>query len=163
MTKLLKFPKGFYWGAGASSHQVEGNNKNSWTVWEKENAGRLADKAKHTWQLWQLELFPEPLNSKNNISGIATDHYNRFKEDFDIAKTLSHNAHRLSIEWSRIEPEEGKFDKQEIEHYREVIKALRARGVEPFVTLHHWTNPLWVKKSGGWTNKKTVYYFARYV
>src|SRR3989344_2500880 len=162
MTKLLKFPKGFYWGAGASSHQVEGNNKNNWTVWEKENAERLADKAKHTWQLWQLELFPEALNSRNYTSGKATDHYNRFKEDFDIAKSLGHNAHRFSIEWSRIEPEEGKFNKKEIEHYRTVISELKARGIEPFVTLWHWTVPLWLADKGGWANRKTAHYFSRY-
>lgn len=96
-------------------------------------------------------------------AGIACDHYNRYEEDFDIAKSLGHNAHRFSIEWSRIEPEEGKFDEKEIEHYRNVIKALRARGMEPFVTLWHWTLPYWVAKMGGWEKRKTIKYFERYV
>ncbi len=96
------FTKDFYWGASTSAHQVEGNNYNSWTVWEE---------------------------SKENIenSGIACDHYNRFEEDFDLAKKLNHNAHRFSIEWSRIEPEEGIFNKNELEHYKNVILALRTR------------------------------------
>src|SRR3989344_2256842 len=131
----FEFPKNFFWGAATSSHQVEGNNHNNWTEWEKTN---------------------------NYLSGRACDHYNRFNEDFDIAKSLSHNAHRFSIEWSRIEPEEGKWDEKEITHYQEVINALRERGIEPFVTLWHWTLPLWVAKQGGWENKKTISNFARY-
>lgn len=96
-------------------------------------------------------------------AGKACDHYNRYEEDFDIAKQLGHNAHRFSIEWSRIEPEEGKFDEKEIKHYQKVIDALRKRGIEPFVTLWHWTLPLWIRDIGGWENKKTVDYFLRYV
>jgi beta-glucosidase len=96
-------------------------------------------------------------------AGTACDHYNLYEKDFDIAKSLGHNAHRFSIEWSRIEPEEGKFSEIEIEHYRKVILALRQRDIEPFVTLWHWTLPLWIRDLGGWENKKTVEYFARYV
>lgn len=96
-------------------------------------------------------------------AGIACDHYNRFEEDFDIAKSLGHNAHRFSIEWSRIEPEEGKFNEAEIEHYQKVIDALRQRGIEPFVTLWHWTNPIWFSEKGGWLNKDAPKYFERYV
>ena len=162
MAKLLKFPVGFYWGASASAHQADGGNRNNWSVWEKENAERLAEHAKHHWYLWQLELFPGMLKPGNYISGKATDHYNRYKEDFDIAKSLGHNAHRFSIEWSRIEPKEGRFDEKEIEHYKKVIKVLREDGMEPFVTLWHWTLPLWLRDIGGWGNRKTPHYFARY-
>ncbi|MBI4991598.1 MAG: family 1 glycosylhydrolase [Candidatus Harrisonbacteria bacterium] len=96
-------------------------------------------------------------------SGRAADHYSRFKEDFDLAKELGHNAHRFSIEWSRIEPEEGKFDKKEIEHYRKVVTALQERGLEPFVTLWHFTNPVWFAESGGFESPKAVFYFERYI
>lgn len=132
----LEFPEGFFWGAATSSHQVEGNNHNDWTEWE--------------------------IKTGHERSGRACDHYNRFREDFDIAKSLNHNAHRFSIEWSRIEPEEGKWDEKEIEHYREVIKALRERGIEPLVTLWHWTLPIWVAKQGGWENKKTIEDLVKY-
>ncbi|MDP3934704.1 MAG: family 1 glycosylhydrolase [Candidatus Giovannonibacteria bacterium] len=132
-----EFPKNFFWGAAASAYQVEGGNHNDWTEWEKATG--------------------------HEESGRACDHYNRFREDFDIAKSLGHNAHRFSIEWSRIEPEEGKWDEKEIRHYQEVIDALRERGIEPFVTLWHWTLPIWVAKQGGWENKKTIDDFARYV
>jgi len=156
------FPKGFYWGASTSAHQVEGGNINNWSQWEKENANRLAEEARNKWQDWQLKKFPEMLDSQNYISGKAADHYNRYEEDFDIAKKLGHNAHRFSIEWSRIEPEEGKFNEKEIEHYRKVIKSLKKRNIEPFVTLWHWTLPLWLKNKGGLKSKKIVEYFSRY-
>ena len=159
----LEFPKNFYWGSATSSHQVEGNNHNDWSEWEKKNAKRLAESAKNkAWPDYILDKYPNPLQEENYISGRACDHYNRFREDFDIAKQLGHNAYRFSIEWSRIEPEEGKFDEKEIEHYRQVISALKERGMEPFVTLWHWTIPLWFRDKGGWLNKNAPKYFERY-
>ena len=161
--ETLKFPKNFLWGAATSAHQAEGNNHNDWSEWEKKNAERLAKEAGEKWEKWQQKKFPEMFNPENYISGRACDHYNRYEEDFDIAKELGHNAHRFSIEWSRIEPEEGKFDEKEIEHYRKVILALRKRGMEPFVTLWHFTSPVWIRDMGGWSNRKVADYFVRYV
>jgi len=163
----LEFPDNFFWGAATSAHQVEGGNYNDWSEWEKANAARLAAVAakRADWPDYILHPpagGPTPLQPENYISGRACDHYNRFEQDFDIAKQLGHNAHRFSIEWSRIEPEEGKFNEAEIEHYRKVILALRERGLEPFVTLWHWTNPLWVLKFGGPESKKFPLYFSRY-
>jgi len=136
---MIKFPGKFLWGASTSAYQVEGQNANSdWWEWEK----RLKLKEK---------------------SGQACRHYELFREDFDLAKQLNHNAHRLSIEWSRIEPEEGKFSIKEMEHYKEVIQALLERGLAPLVTLHHFTNPIWFSKLGGWENKASAKYFSRYV
>jgi len=160
--KRIKFPNNFLWGSATSAHQVEGGNLNSWSEWEKENAERLARGAKNKYARWQVNRFPKMLKSENYISGRACDHYNCYEEDFDIAKKLNHNAHRFSIEWSRIEPEEGKFDEKEIEHYRKVLQALRERGIEPFVTLRHWTNPIWLADDDGELNKKFAFYFARY-
>ena len=160
----LKFSKDFYWGAATSAHQVEGGNINDWSVWEKENSARLAKEALgKSYPDYVLNDYPGPLRRENYISGRTCDHYNKFEEDFDLAKSLDHNAHRFSIEWSRIEPEEGQFNEKEIEHYRKVVFALKNRGLEPFVTLWHFTNPIWIKNIGGWTNKKTPFYFARYV
>lgn len=159
----LEFPKGFLWGSATSSHQVEGGNFNDWTEWEKKNADKLVRKAKTFWHGRQKKKFPEMFESKNYISDKACDHYNRYEQDFDIVKELGHNAHRFSIEWSRIEPEEGKFDEKEIRHYKDVVEALRARGIEPLVTLYHWTMPVWFAKKGGWLNKDAYKYFERYV
>jgi len=159
----LQFPEGFLWGAATSAHQVEGNNRNDWSEWEKINAERLAREAKNYWQPWQQEKFPEMFDPQNYISGRACDHYNRFAEDFDIAKSLGHNAHRFSIEWSRVEPEEGKFNQEAIEHYRQVVLALRERGLEPFVTLWHLPLPLWLAEKGGIRSRDFPKFFERYV
>lgn len=160
---LLKFPKNFFWGSSTSAHQVEGNNHNDWSEWEKQNCHRLALEAKDYWQAWQLKKFPEMLEPENYVSGWASDHYNRYEEDFDIARSLNQSAHRFSIEWSRVEPKNGQFNQKEIEHYRKVLQALSERKIEPFVTLWHWSNPIWIRDIGGWENKKTIAYFARYV
>jgi len=135
---MTKFPEDFFWGAATSAHQVEGNNTNSdW--WEWEQKGRLKE-----------------------ASGLACRSFELFREDFDIARQLNHNAHRLSVEWSRIEPEEGVFSQEAIRHYREVILALREHSLEPVVTLHHFTNPLWLSKKGGWAHASSRKYFLRY-
>lgn len=134
---MAKFPQNFLWGAATSSYQVEGNNLNAdWWHWEKK-AG------------------------KQN-SGLACRHYDLFEQDFDLAASLNHNALRLSIEWSRIEPEEGKFCQAELEHYLEVIASLRRHKLEPIVTLHHFTNPQWFAKIGGWLDSRAIGYFKRY-
>ena len=134
---MTKFPKDFLWGAATSAYQVEGNNMYSdWWQWEKD-AG------------------------KEN-SGSACRHYELYEHDFDLAKGLHHNAHRLSIEWSRIEPREGEFSKQALKHYTDVILSLKARNIEPVVTLHHFTNPEWLSKQGGWEKNGTVDLYLRY-
>ncbi len=133
------FPQGFLWGSATSAHQVEGNNIHSdWWAWEQ--AGRVKDR-----------------------SGLACDHYRRFRDDFDLAASLGHTAHRFSIEWSRIEPAEGQWDDEALAHYVEVVRALRERRIEPLVTLHHFTSPQWLLEQGGWVNSKVVDRFARYV
>ncbi len=156
----------FLFGAATSAHQVEGSNRNDWSEWEKSNADRIVKEASaKNWPDFILNPpagGPSPLQKENYLSGKACEHYSRFKEDFDVAKKLGHNAHRFSIEWSRIEPEEGKFDEKEIGHYKEVVKALRERGLEPFVTLWHWTLPVWLAKKGGLHNKKFPEYFSRF-
>jgi len=96
-------------------------------------------------------------------AGMACDHYNRYEKDFDLLKNLNQNAFCLSIEWSRIEPEEGKFDEKEIEHYKKVLLALKERGITSFVTLYHWTNPLWFKERGGWLSPESPELFERFV
>lgn len=160
----IKFPKNFLWGAATASHQVEGDTSNDWSLWEKENATRLASESEEKFRFnphWK-KFKTEATNPDNYISGKAADHYHRFREDFDLAKSLHHNAHRFSLEWSRIEPEKGKFDEAALAHYRDVIHALRERNIEPFVTLWHWTLPLWLAEEGGILSPKFPELFARY-
>ncbi|MFT7644753.1 MAG: beta-glucosidase [Candidatus Paceibacteria bacterium] len=136
MTEKI-FPEGFYWGAATASYQVEGGIED--TDW--------AEAARE-------ERVPP--------CGKACDHYNRYEQDFDIAKELGHTAHRFSIEWARIEPEEGKFNYEAIEHYRKVLQSLRRRNIQPFVTIWHFTLPLWFSQSGGFERKDSPEIFARY-
>lgn len=137
MKTTLRFPEKFLWGAATSSFQVEGDIENmDWAQAAREG--------------------------KVPVIGKACDHYNRFEQDFDIAHSLGHNCHRLSIEWARIEPEEGKFDAKEIDHYRRVLQALAVRNMKPFITLWHFTLPLWLSEKGGFENPKSAEFFARY-
>jgi beta-glucosidase len=93
---------------------------------------------------------------------VACDHWNRYEEDFDLAAGLGTNAHRLSVEWARLEPREGHWDVEALAHYRSVLLALRARGIAPMVTLHHFVNPAWLSEQGGWANPGVVRLFGRY-
>lgn len=137
--KTLKFPKGFLWGAATSAYQVEGENIHA------------------DWWNWEQQLPPK------FRSGAATNQYELYEKDFDLIKQLNHNAHRLSVEWSRIEPKEGEFDYHEIEHYKQVLKALRTRKIKVMLTLWHFTLPQWVAEIGGWENGQTAGYFERFV
>ncbi len=145
----FKFPENFKWGSATSAHQIEGDNQNDWSEWES-SAIRLEG------------LRHEGKDPADFISGRACDSYNRYREDFDIAKFLNQNVHRFSIEWSRIEPEEGKFDSQAIQHYKRIVKELCDRGIEPMITLWHFTNPVWFAKKGSFINLNSPDYFTRY-
>ena len=136
--KQFTFPKNFLWGAATSSNQVEGNNTgNDW--WEWEQAGKLEE-----------------------VSGLACDHWSRFREDFKMAKSLHHNAYRFSIEWSRVEPKESEFNQEAIGHYQEMVRELGKNGLEPVVTLFHFTLPVWLVHEGGWSSDRSPQLFARF-
>ncbi len=136
------FPPTFRWGVATSAHQVEGNNANNqWWLWEQQ-PGRI--KQGHT-------------------SGLAGDAWQHPEVDFDLAASLGLNALRLSVEWSRIEVAPGHIDTAALDRYREMLKGLRERGIEPLVTLHHFSDPLWLTEQGGWLNPNVTHYFTRYV
>ncbi|HUC95779.1 MAG TPA: family 1 glycosylhydrolase, partial [Candidatus Saccharimonadia bacterium] len=159
-----QFPKDFFWGASTASHQVEGGNHNQWTVWEKNNAKELALSAERRLSYlsdWN-DIKTQATNPENYISGKGIDHYNRFREDFDLAKGLNLNSLRFSIEWSRIEPEPGKWDEREIDHYLQYIQEMKKRGLEPFLNIWHWTCPIWFDHMGGFEKKKNLVYFDRF-
>ena len=96
-------------------------------------------------------------------AGRACDHYHLYEQDFDWLEKLNQNVFSFSIEWSRVEPEQGKFDQKEIEHYRNVLLSLKRRKIKSIVVLWHWTNPKWFMARGGWANKESVKYFEQYV
>ena len=160
---MKKFPDGFYFGASTSSHQVEGNCNNDWTVWEKQNSKRLALESVKFENLksWN-RIKKEAGNPENYISGAAADHYNRYAEDFALAKKIGINAYRFSVEWSRVEPGKGHWDQKELDHYKKMIGSMRKHGIEPFVTIWHWTLPLWLSDNCGVLNPDFPKLFARY-
>ena len=142
-TTILKMPDGFLWGVATAAHQNEGGNRNNqWAAWE-EQPGRIhnGDRAGRATDWWNLEIAAA---------------------DFDRAAELGINSLRLSVEWSRIEPEPGLFDQTALRKYAEMIGLLRARGIEPMVTLHHFTDPLWLTEIGVWENPKVEELFARF-
>ena len=165
MSNRRVFSKHFYWGASTASHQVEGGTENQWSVWELAHAKELAKTAKD--RLSYLPSWPDikeqAQDPANYVSGQGVDHYRRYKEDFDIAKSLNLNAFRFGIEWSRIEPKEGDWDEQQIEHYHTYIKELKKRGLEPFLNIWHWTMPTWFTDKGGFKKAKNLVYWKRFV
>ena len=137
---MKPFDKGFLVGASTAAHQVEGNNVHS--------------------DCWALERIPHTAYAEP--SGEAVDHYRRYEEDIKLLAGAGLNAYRFSIEWARIEPEEGKFDEAEVEHYRNMIRCCKENGVEPMVTLHHFSSPAWLITKGGWEWEGVADCFQRY-
>ncbi|MBN1249380.1 MAG: glycoside hydrolase family 1 protein, partial [Anaerolineae bacterium] len=136
------FPPDFQWGAATASHQVEGHNTNNqWWAWEHQ-PGRIAE---------------------GHTSGEACNWWENAEADFDRAAAMNLTTLRLSIEWSRVEVAPGHIDTAALDRYREMLRALLDRGLTPMVTLHHFSNPLWLSEKGGWTNPDVVPYFTRYV
>jgi beta-glucosidase len=138
---MTSFPSGFVWGAATSAHQIEGGNVNS--DW---------------WALEHTPGFPvvEP-------SGDACDSFHRYGEDLDLLAEAGLQSYRFSLEWARIEPAPGEFSLAALDHYRAMVDACLARGLEPVVTLHHFTTPQWLRQRGGWTGEGAVDHFTRYV
>ncbi len=135
---MTKFPKSFFWGAATSAYQVEGDNKHSdWWHWEIKN--------------------------KKERSGKACDFWNKFSEYFDYLESGKMNSFRLSVEWSRVQPQKNKWDTKAFARYRKMLQDLKKRKIEPIVTLWHFTLPQWLAKTGGWQDPRVLDYFAKYV
>ncbi len=140
-TRVLHFPTGFLWGNATASHQCEGGNTNNqWHRWEQQ--GHILS---------------------GDLCGVACDWWQQAEIDFDLAAQMENNALRLSLEWSRIEPDEGRWDSSAIERYRALLSDLRRRQMTPIVTLHHFTEPLWFADRGGFADAANIQLFTRYV
>jgi beta-glucosidase len=136
----LVFPANFAWGVATSAHQVEGQNfNNQWHAWECKGRIKSRDRA-----------------------GLACDWWKNAEQDFDLAQSLGINALRLSVEWSRVEPSPGQWDNSALARYRDIVKALRDRGIRPFITLHHFTNPLWFESKGAFLAPESITIFQRF-
>src|SRR5581483_11953554 len=134
------FPEGFTWGTATAAHQVDGGTwNNDWWAWEH-----------------------DPRSPCVEPSGDAIDHWNRWPDDLKLLADLGFGAYRFSLEWSRIEPEEGEFSRAALDHYRAVCEGCRELGMQPVVTFHHFTSPRWLAAQDGWANPVTAERFARY-
>ena len=143
LSATYNFPRGFLWGTATSSHQVEGNNRNN--------------------NFWEWEQHPGNIINGQK-SGLACDWWGgRWREDFDRIAETGQNAHRLSIEWSRVQPTPDRWDEDALEHYRQMLQRLQEQKITPMVTLHHFCDPLWVSELGGWENEKIAELFGTYV
>jgi beta-glucosidase len=141
-TKSLDFSSAFLWGTATSAHQVEGHQTNNdW--WATEQVGGYVYEDQH--------------------AGDACDWWRRAEPDFDRMAEMGLNTHRLSVEWSRIQPQPDTWSQDALQRYREMLEMLHARGIEPMVTLHHFTNPLWMAVLGGWENENSAMWFEDYV
>ncbi len=141
MKNKFEFPPEFLFGTATSATQVEGGIEN------------------HSWYRWCQT--PGKINDGSSCFR-ACDHWNRVEEDIALQKELGCSTYRMGLEWSRIEPSEGEWDQQAIAHYRREIELLKAAGIRPLVTLHHFTNPLWLEDRGGWIHSETPALFNRY-
>lgn len=137
----LRFPPGFLWGAATAPVQNEGSYRES------------------TW--WTWEQRPGAI-SHGDRSGVGCDWWANAEADFDLARRLGLNAMRLGVEWSRIEPDEGRIDDAALQRYRQMLQGLRDRGLEPMVTLHHFSDPLWFVRRGGWLSHQAPAFFRRF-
>jgi beta-glucosidase len=159
------FPREFFWGASTASHQVEGGTVNQWSVWELENASELARTAEK-----RLDWMPsweahkgQATRPDNYVSGRGVEHLKRYKDDFALLKKLNLNSFRFGIEWSRIEPQEGEWSEEGVEHYRAYINELLRLNIEPFLNIWHWTVPIWFEDKGGFKKRENLKYFDRFV
>lgn len=142
-TATYHFPRGFLWGTATAAYQVEGNNTNSnWWAWEQE-PGCIV---------------------QGHKAGLACDWWGgRWREDLDRAAEGNQNAHRFSVEWSRIQPSPDRWDEEALDRYLEMLRGMRERGLQPLVTLHHFSDPLWLAEKGGWEDEACVGYFEKFV
>lgn len=135
-----RFPKEFLFGVATASLQIEGGDtNNSWFDWCEKG------------------MVP---NGDHCI--LANDHWNRIDEDISCMKDLNITSYRLSLEWSRIEPKKGKYDVEAINHYKLELEKLIQAGIEPMITLHHFSNPSWLEQQKAWTSKEVVTLFELY-
>ena len=145
-TQNIYFPNSFAWGTATAAHQVEGNNtNNNWYDWEH-----------------QLDENNQPRIHNGDKSILAADHWNRYPDDIKLMKDLGVNHYRFSIEWSKIEPENGNYDLEAIQHYRDLCDSLLKNNITPVVTLHHFTHPIWFEKLGAFEKRENINHFIDY-
>ena len=136
----MTFPDGFLWGTAACAYQTEGGNV--WSDW-------------HHFERADLQSAPAQRRFVD-LCGAATEFWTRYEEDLDLAVALGATAHRLSVEWGRVEPEPGRYDRAALAHYRRILEAMRARGLRVMLTAQHFTVPTWTVPFGPFQDAPAV-------
>jgi len=154
----LFFPPGFVWGTATAAHQVEGRGPGR-EGRGREGGGKGEQKAFCNWDPFEAKGGNVLLN---HTASVACDHWNRYEEDIELMKELGVNAYRFSVDWSKIEPEEGRFEEGAFAHYHRLIDHLRRRNIVPWLTLHHFTHPLWFARLGEFERRDNIKYFVRF-
>ena len=143
----LRFGKDFLWGSATAAHQIEGNcTNNNWFQFES-----------------AVDAQGKPRILNGQKAGLGCDAWNLYKEDVQLMKALSLNAYRFSVEWSKIEPRPGEFDEAALDHYEQEVKEMLANGIEPMITLHHFSNPIWFEDKGAFLQDDSPAIFTRFV
>ena len=144
----VTFPNGFLWGSATAGHQIEGDNIHS-QVWHDEQQE----------EFWR----DDPEGKLRSVSGKTCDHYRLYREDVELLSQLGHKGYRMSVEWSRIEPNEGEWNTDALDHYLDLFDRLNQKGIKVFVTLHHFTHPLWFEQMGGFRKRENLRYVECYL
>ncbi len=142
-----KLQKQFLWGASTSSYQVEGGiTNNDWNYFTTSE-----DIKKRLHALTKPNIFYKGISQvilKPAGDALKTWQPEYYSKDFDLAKQIGMNCFRISLEWSRIEPERGQWNQEAVDHYKVMIKHMQEegqkKGLRPIITLNHLTLPLWV-------------------
>ncbi len=162
--KKPQFPKRFLWGASISAHQVDGSPNSQWAAWEQEQAKSHAARAEYHYKdlaVWS-DVARQTKTAKNYLSSEGVAHRAQYKADITLLKKMQLNAFRFSLDWSRIEPSQGIWDAAEIEYCKNYVAELKAQGIEPIVTLFHFTVPAWFSELGGFEKRGNVAHFVHF-
>ncbi|XP_017755056.1 PREDICTED: myrosinase 1 [Eufriesea mexicana] len=145
----LQFPPNFLLGVATAAYQIEG----AWNV---------SDKTESTWD--RFSHYQNGAIYNNHTGDIATDSYNKYKEDIAILKKLGFKAYRFSVSWPRILPTgySNYVSKDGVRFYHDFIDELLANNIEPMLTIYHWDHPQVLEDAGGWLNSEMVDWFADY-
>ena len=146
LTWTRRFPKDFLWGVATAAHQIEGGLEHN------------------NWSRWETLTGPDgkPRIHNGERAGLACDHWRRFREDIQLMVDLGVQSYRLSLEWSRIEPSPGVYDGEAIARYHELLDAVIAAGLQPMITLHHFTHPLWFEDLGSFEKEENLVHIVRF-
>lgn len=143
-TSNVSFDRSFLFGAGTSAYQTEGNCTNT------------------DWHQWEQQTDEQGNARVQDKSGLACDHWNKYKQDVLLLKQIGAGVYRLSLAWDKMQPTEHQFDQAAVEHYKDVVHELHKHGIKVLIGFHHYTDPAWFAQKGGFEKEENVAYFVNF-